>query len=359
MMQNPVIPGFFPDPSVCAASDYFYLAASSFAFYPGIPLFRSKNLVDWEHIGHALTQDHIDFTTLEISDGVWAPTLRYHEGLFYLVFSVSHGPQGMKTYLMTTNDPAGLWSAPKQLHIEGFDPSLFFDDGRVWLTICRDAKPSNPQSPGALWLAELDLESQEVVGPEILIWGGALKGAWVEAPRIYKKDNTYWLITAEGGTERKHAVTAAYSESIKGPYRGDDRNPLLTHRHLGESSEIANVGHADLVEDNDGNWWAVALGVRPIDGHHVLGREVFLLPVEWDSQGLVFAPGDGRVLTDIRRYSALETRVARNRACESFSKVNRLEPTVLSRLAPSHTALNLVVLKLAAQRLSQRVVWRG
>jgi xylan 1,4-beta-xylosidase len=300
---NPVIPGFHPDPSVCRVGDDYYLVVSSFAFLPGVPVFHSRNLVDWEPIGHVFDRPGVvDLTGIEVSDGIWAPTIRHHEGLFYLVTTIARARQGAVTLLATASDPAGPWSDPVVLDAEGIDPSLFFDaDGRCWFTACRDAAEPAVTGPAELWLRELDLVGLALVGPSHVLWHGAQRGSWVEAPHLYRRDGAYFLLAAEGGTEGNHAVTAARAESVTGPYRGDPRNPLLTHRHLSAGTPIQNVGHADLVETAAGQTWAVVLGTRPMSGFHTLGREVFLVPVEWTAAGPVFAPGTGQV-------RAIETR---------------------------------------------------
>jgi xylan 1,4-beta-xylosidase len=301
--SNPVIPGFHPDPSVCRVGEDYYLVVSSFAFLPGVPVFHSRDLVVWEPIGHVFDRPGVvDLTGLEVSDGIWAPTIRHHNGVFYLVTTIASGRRGAVTLLVTATDPAGPWSDPVVLDAEGIDPSLFFDDdGRCWFTACRDAAQPAATGPAELWLRELDLAELALVGPSHVLWHGALLGAWVEAPHLYRRDGAYFLLAAEGGTEGNHAVTAARAEAVTGPYRGDPRNPLLTHRHLGAGTPIQNVGHADLVETAAGQTWAVVLGTRPVAGFHVLGREVFLVPVEWSAAGPVFAPGTGQV-------RAIETR---------------------------------------------------
>ncbi|GMA32473.1 family 43 glycosylhydrolase [Litorihabitans aurantiacus] len=144
-------------------------------------------------------------------------------------------------------------------------------------------------------MRELDLDRLALVGPEHVLWHGALGGAWIEAPHVYRRDGRYLLLCAEGGTGRDHAVTAATADVVTGPYTTDTRSPLLTHRHLGEDAAVQCVGHADLVETPAGEPWALVLGVRPLAGHHVLGRETFLVPARWDERGLVLAPGVGQV----------------------------------------------------------------
>jgi xylan 1,4-beta-xylosidase len=294
---NPVIPGFHPDPSLCRVGDDYYLVVSSFAYLPGIPIFHSTNLTDWELIGHVFDRPGvIDLTGLHVSDGLWAPTIRHWDGVFYLVTTIARGKRGAVTLLVTASDPAGPWSDPVVLDADGIDPSLFFDDdGRCWFTGCRDAAQPDVTGPGELWMQELDLAALTLVGPTHVLWHGAMRGAWVEAPHLYRRDGAYFLIGAEGGTEGNHSVTVARADHITGPYTGDPRNPLLTHRHLGPAAAIQNIGHADLVDTAGGETWAVVLGTRPVEGFHLLGREVFLVPVEWTAQGPVFAPGIGQV----------------------------------------------------------------
>ncbi|MGA5759186.1 glycoside hydrolase family 43 protein [Nonomuraea bangladeshensis] len=293
--RNPVLPGCHPDPSVCRVGADFYLVTSSFAYYPGLPLFHSRDLVRWRQLTHVLNRPgQLPLHGLDVSDGVWAPTIRHHEGTFYVVATLAVNRRGSRTFVVTATDPAGPWSDPVPLEAEGIDPSLFFDDdGRCWLTACRDAPGEG--GPGELWMRELDLERLKLVGPTHVLWNGAVRGAWVEAPHLYKRDGVYHLIAAEGGTERNHSVTAARAAHVTGPYVTDPRSPLLTHRHRGPDEPVHNVGHVDLVDTPGGETWAVALGVRPVDGTHTLGREVFLVPVAWTAAGPVFAPETGGV----------------------------------------------------------------
>lgn len=295
--RNPILSGCYPDPSICRAGDEYFLATSSFALHPGIPIHRSTDLVHWELVGHALVGDSwIDIDNLDHSDAVWAPTLREHGGIFYIVFAMARDRTGAETYVCTAQDPRGPWTSQVVAEADGIDPSLFFDDdGRCWFTAARDTEASDSTGPAEIYLREFDTDTLTLVGPTTVLWHGALAGQWCEAPHIYKRDGIYTLIGAEGGTEGNHAVTAARAADIRGPYRTDPRSPLLTHRHLGPDVAVQNVGHADIVDTPDGASWAVVLGVRPVDGHHVLGRETFLTPVEWSAAGPVFAPGVGTV----------------------------------------------------------------
>lgn len=293
---NPVLAGCFPDPSVCRVGEWFYLVNSTFEYLPGLPIHRSRDLLHWEPVGHAVT-DQIDLSGLPSSRGLYAPTLRHHDGRFWLVCTaVDAGGH----FLITADDAAGPWSDPVWLAGEGIDPSLFVDDdGRTWFHATRPA--ADPEWPGQteIWLREL--VDGALVGPEHVLWTGALRGAvWAEGPHLYRIDGRYYLLAAEGGTEFHHAVTVARADAVTGPYLGDPANPVLTHRHLGRSAPVAAAGHADLVQAVDGSWWALLLGVRPYGGfHHNLGRETFLVSVTWEDGWPVFAPGEGRVPTEV------------------------------------------------------------
>ena len=298
---NPVLAGFHPDPSVCRVGDEFFIVTSTFAYFPGIPVHRSRDLVTWERIGHVLAEpDHVDLDGLDVSDGVWAPTIRHHNGLFFVVYAIAEKRQGRGTFVTTARDAAGPWTAPVELDADGIDPSLFFDtDGRCWFSAARDATVPDATGPAELYVREFDPAQLCLVGDETIVWHGALTGQWVEAPHIFRRGDTYYLIAAEGGTERNHSVTAATASAPEGPYRTDPRSPLLTHRHLGAGAPVQNVGHADLVETADGETWALVLGVRQRDGIHTLGRESFLVPVSWDPEGPVFAVGVGTVTSSV------------------------------------------------------------
>lgn len=291
--RNPVLSGHHPDPSVCRVGEDFYLVTSSFTYFPAIPVHRSRDLVHWERIGSVVDRDGmLPLRGLETSDGIWAPTIRHDGRRFYVTCTVASGRRDWFTFVTTALDPAGPWSDPVPLDATGIDPSLFFDDdGRAWFTAARDARI--PGRRAELWMRRFDAERLELTGPEHVLWNGALTGEWVEAPHIVKRDSRYWLIAAEGGTDRNHAVTAASSDSVTGPYVTDPRSPLLTHRHLDPATPVQCVGHADLVDLPDGRTFAVLLATRPIDGTHTLGRETFLTEVVWTSTGPVFGPVSG------------------------------------------------------------------
>ena len=292
MLQNPILPGFYPDPSICRVGDDFYMVASSFSYFPGVPVFHSRDLVHWEQIGHCLHRpSQLPLDWQHISGGVYAPTIRWHDGLFYMVTTnVSCGGN----FYVTAEDPAGPWSEPRYIRdAPGIDPTIFWDeDGSTYMMGTTDWAE---QKPG-VWVGRLDLTENRVT-ERVIAWTGALVGAWSpEAPHMYKKDGWYYLMIAEGGTEDYHAVTIARSRQPMGPYEGYAGNPILTHRHLGLDHPICNVGHGDLVQLQDGSWYMVALGSRIYGGYHKnLGRETFIAPVDWSGDWPVVSPGTGKI----------------------------------------------------------------
>ncbi len=293
MLRNPLLAGFYPDPSICRVGDDFYMVTSSFSYFPGVPVFHSRDLVHWEQLGHCLDRpEQLPLDWQHMSGGVYAPTIRWHDGLFYMVTTnVSHGGN----FYVTAKDAAGPWSDPHPIRgAVGIDPSFFWDeDGVCYMTATTDWAENNP----GVWAAQVDLEQDCIVGERKLVWKGAMVDAWSpEAPHIYRKDDWYYLMIAEGGTEDYHAVTIARSRSPLGPYEGYPGNPVLTHRHLGLDYPICNVGHGDLVQLADGSWYMVALASRLIDGYHKnMGRETFIAPVDFSGQWPVVSPGTGRV----------------------------------------------------------------
>ena len=292
MIENPIIPGFYPDPSIVRVEDDFYLVTSSFSYFPGVPIFHSRDLSHWTQIGHVLDREsQLPLTYEMISGGIFAPTIRYHEGTFYMI-TTNTSMQG-SNFIVTANDPKGPWS---DIHVikgaVGIDPSLFFDDGKVYYT----STTGYNEEPG-IWCSEIDLTKMELVGERKFLWSGALKNAASpEGPHLYKKDGWYYLMISEGGTEHFHAITISRSKDIMGEYQGYEGNPILTHRHLGKNYPICNVGHGDLVELKDGSWYMVMLGSRLMDGYHkILGRETFIAPVTWEDGWPVVSYGTGKV----------------------------------------------------------------
>ncbi|HEX5401522.1 MAG TPA: glycoside hydrolase family 43 protein [Pseudonocardiaceae bacterium] len=272
-VANPVIPGLHPDPTVCRVGDDYYLACSSFEYFPGVPIFHSRDLVHWTQLGNVLdrpSQLRLPIATTPSSGGIYAPTLRHHDGRFWLIVTnVSDGGN----LLCTATDPAGPWSDPVRLPgVTGIDPDLAWDEqGNCWCTFA------------GVEQVRIDPATGEVFGPPRRLWSGSPGARYPEAPHLYRIGALWYLLIAEGGTERGHAVAIARGSAPTGPFEPCPANPILTHR--GTISPIQNTGHSDLVQAVDGSWWLVLLGVRPgggSPGWHVLGRETFLAPVRWE-----------------------------------------------------------------------------
>ncbi|NLL72363.1 MAG: glycoside hydrolase family 43 protein [Clostridiales bacterium] len=302
-INNPILPGFYPDPSICRVGEDYYLVTSTFAYFPGVPIFHSKDLVNWEQIGNILDRkEQLELTGIRHSGGIYAPTLRYHEGTFYMITTnVGHGGN----FLVIAKDPAGPWSNPYFIEgADGIDPSLFFDDdGKCYYSGTKGRREGERYyGDNEIWVQELDLETMKLVGESYAVWHGALRGVvWPEAPHIYKKDGKYYLLIAEAGTGHEHAVTVACSDDITKPFVGHKCNPILTHRHLGLDYPIVNVGHGDIVETQNGEWFMVVLASRPYGGYYRnLGRETFLVPMEWENGWPLVNRGIGLVESTVK-----------------------------------------------------------
>jgi Beta-xylosidase len=318
--NNPILPGFYPDPSICRVGEDYYMITSSFAFFPGIPIFKSTDLVNWEQIGHVLDREsQLNLDGAGYSGGIFAPTIRYNEGVFYVITTnTSNGGN----FIVTAKDPKGPWSDPYWLEgADGIDPSLFFDDdGKVYYTGTRT--PENPKYMGdhEIWLQEIDLNCMKLKGKSYTLWKGALKNAaFVEGPHLYKINGMYYLLISEGGTEHNHSITIAKSEKILGPYEGNPGNPILTHRHLGKSYPISNAGHGDLVETQKGEWYMAALASRPYGGYYKnLGRETFLIPVQWEDEWPIVSPGNGKIEFSYKMPNLSTSFVRKNEIRDDF-----------------------------------------
>ena len=296
--RNPILAGFHSDPSITAANGKFYLVASTFSFFPGIPVFESEDLVHWTQVGNAIHRPgQLDFDGLGMSRGVFAPAIEYHDGTFYVVnTSVDAGGN----FFVTAKDPAGPWSDPVWLPtIGGIDPSLFFDDdGKVY--ILNNDEPEVPvryDGHRAIWLQEIDIASGKPFGPRKVLIDGGVKPEenpiWIEGPHIYKVDGWYYLSDAEGGTGPQHSQVVLRSRDVWGPYEPYEHNPILTQRDLDPDRPlpVTNAGHADMVQGPDGTWWATFLASRNYGrDHYNTGRETFLLPVTWKDGWPVILP---------------------------------------------------------------------
>ncbi len=278
MTPTPVVPGFHPDPSVCRVGDTYWMVHSSFEYAPGVPLFRSTDLTSWEQVGNVLARpSQLDVSAAPGSGGITAPTLRHHDGRFWMI-TTNLADGGWQT-LLTAEDPLGEWSEPVRMPgVRGIDPDLAWDDdGTLVVTYAG----FGAGGPAGLVQQRVDPATGEALTERQHVWQGT-GGRFPEGPHLYRIGEWWYLLIAEGGTERGHAVTLARGPSPSGPFEPCPHNPLLTHR--GVESPVQNTGHADLVQRPDGSWAIVFHGVRPRGASpqfHVLGRETFAAEVEW------------------------------------------------------------------------------
>ncbi len=285
--RNPILSGYYPDPSVTRVGDDYYLVNSSFAHFPGLPVFRSKDLVNWVQIGNAIDRPgQLDFTGRRVSQAVFAPDISFHDGTFYIVNTcVECGGN----FVITAKDPAGPWSQPTWLPFEGIDPSIYWEGDRAFIVNNRaPAEPPRYDGHRALWVQEFDWRAGRMIGESTqLVNGGvdlATQPVWIEGPHLLKKDGFYYLTAAEGGTGDNHSQVVFRANSLRGPFVPYAGNPILTQRDLpaDRANPVTSAGHAKLVQTQNGDWWATFLATRPYgDSRYNIGRETFLLPVTW------------------------------------------------------------------------------
>ena len=331
--RNPILRGGYPDPSITRVGDDYYIVNSTFEYFPGLPVHHSTDLVNWELAGYGIQnpdfyRDAVNLVDVQSNGGIHAPSIRWHDGVFYIITTNVYNPGAgqptrMVNFIVTAEDVAGPWSEPHVIEgAPGIDPDIFFDDdGRVWYV--GNHGPPDPEfaGQGEIWLQELNPENWQLIGERHFLWRGACDGTWAEGPHIYKRDGRYYLLIAEGGTSYNHAVMIAVSDEITGPYISNDRNPILTTRNLSYSNWVHSTGHADMVELADGRWYMVALGKRNDEqGDSNMGRESHLMPVAWEREPFpwkeikyewpVVAPETGRVerLTPLPFEGALQHR---------------------------------------------------
>jgi alpha-N-arabinofuranosidase len=296
--RNPILSGYYPDPSITRVGEDYYLVLSSFTHYPGLPIFKSRDLVNWTQIGNAIDRPgQLDFSGLAVSRGVFAPDISYHAGTFYIV-NTCVDCKG--NFVITAKDPAGPWSDPIWLPFEGIDPSITWEGDRAYIVNNRaPSEPARYDGHRAIWIQEYDWRAGKMVGPSTELVNGGVdlskKPVWIEGPHIFKKDGWYYLTAAEGGTSVNHSQVVFRSKSLTGPYAPWDKNPILTQRDLDPArpDPITSAGHATLVQTQAGDWWATFLATRPYEGDfYNIGRETFLLPVRWkDGWPVILDPG--------------------------------------------------------------------
>jgi xylan 1,4-beta-xylosidase len=299
--RNPILSGYYPDPSVTRVGEDYYLVNSSFAHFPGLPVFHSRDLVNWTQIGNAIDRpDQLDFTGMRTSQAVFAPDISYHDGVFYIVNTCV---ECKGNFVITARNPAGPWSAPIWLPFEGIDPSIFWEGDKAYVVNNRaPAEPPRYDGHRAIWIQEYDWRKGQMVGESTQLVNGGVdlskKPVWIEGPHIFRKDGWYYLTAAEGGTSVNHSQVVLRSRTLRGRYEPYAGNPILTQRDLdpARSRPITSAGHAELVQTQTGEWWATFLAVRPYSGdYYNIGRETFLLPVTWKDGWPIILPKGQRV----------------------------------------------------------------
>ena len=285
---NPVVRGFYPDPSVCYANGKYYMVNSTFQYFPGVSLLESEDLVHWKQIGNVLTRkSQVYLEKINSSGGVFAPTIRYNDGHFYMVTT---NDTTRENFYVTTDDIHGEWSDPVKVDQGGIDPSLLFIDGRAYFV----SNGEDDDGIGGVTQCEIDIKTGKKLSASRNIWKGN-GGRFLESPHVYKIGDWFYLMAAEGGTEYGHMITISRSKDIFGPYENCPHNPILTNRNKAPFI-IQGVGHGDLIEGPDGNYYILCLGFRQMGiwmAYHQLGREVFLVPVRFDENGWPVVGNDG------------------------------------------------------------------
>ena len=292
--MNPIIAGFYPDPSICRKGDTYFMVNSTFGYFPAVPIFTSKDLVNWTQIGHVLDRpSQFSFIGKEMHKGIYAPAIEYnpYNDTFYMI-TTDVGGGG--NFFVKSKDPAKGWSERIRLpEVKHIDPSFFFDDDGKAYIVHNSAPETNRNYPGehSIRIHEFDVANDCTIGKtkEIIRSGvnPAEKPIWIEGPHLYKMFGYYYVMAAEGGTGDQHSEVIFRSKSPWGPFEAAPYNPILTQRDLPKdrANRITSSGHADIIQTPEGDWWAVFLAVRPYEGEYVFntGRETFLLPVEWEN----------------------------------------------------------------------------
>ncbi len=304
---NPIVAGFYPDPSICRVGDDYYLVNSAFNYFPSIPIWHSRDLVNWTQIGNVIDRpSQFQISGGDMSRGTYAPAIRYHNGTFYMINTLVGG---LGNFYVTATDPKGPWSEPVALReVGGIDPDIFWDDdGKCYILSCDDPV-GQPLYSGhrAIKIQQYDTEQKKFVGEKtVLVNGGTditKQPNWCEGPHMYKVNGKYYLMCAQGGTSTDHTEVIFRSDSLLGPYAPWEKNPILTQKGLPNErlNPVTCTGHADMVQTQNGDWYAVFLGCQPYDGRNFnTGRQTFMLPIAWtdDSWPVILQPNTAVPLT--------------------------------------------------------------
>ena len=311
MIKNPILPGFNPDPCICRRGNDYYMAVSSFEWFPGIPIYHSKDLKNWELYTHVLTDDTVvDLKKLPSAKGIWAPCLTYCEAedLFYVVYGVMNSMNAryfdVDNYLITAKDIKGPWSEPVYIHSSGFDASILHDDdGKKYIVSLEWETREGYEKPGAICMVEYSPEKKEIVGYPKRIWSGGTNRGCIEAPHLTKRGDYYYIMCAEGGTGYGHSVTMGRAKEVWGPYKGDPTNPILTSipgdfyerhdpdhlktKYFNPESLLQKSGHGSYVETQLGEVYMVHLTARTFvpELRCTLGRETAIQKMKWTDDG--------------------------------------------------------------------------
>jgi xylan 1,4-beta-xylosidase len=336
---NPILQGYYPDPSVCRKGNDFYMVNSTFSHYPGVPIFHSTDLVHWTQLGHVLDRpSQLNLDSLPVSYGIFAPAIEYnrYNDTFYMITTLVGGGGN---FLVKAKDPKGPWSDPIWLpSVTGIDPSMMFDDdGRAY--IVNNSEPDYPaiySGHRAVWIHEFDVATDKTVGTsKVLIDGGidiSTEPQWIEGPHLYKINGKYYLMAAEGGTSINHSEVILRADSPWGPYEIWDKNPILTQRHLNPNRPfpVTNAGHADLIQDIDGKWWSVFLACRPYEANLFnIGRETFLLPVTWEDGWPIITKQDEAIALIVDKANMAKTNANQYMPTGNFSYCDEFDQAIL------------------------------
>ncbi|PSK82735.1 glycoside hydrolase family 43 protein [Prolixibacter denitrificans] len=307
---NPILPGWYSDPSICKNGDDYFLVTSTFSYFPGVPIFHSKDLVNWKQIGNVLDRpSQLKLNGQRVSQGIFAPAISYnpHNQTYYMITTNVGGGN----FFVKTKDPFGEWSDPVWLpDVHGIDPSFFFDDDGKAYIVNNDEPVGGSKYEGhrAIRIQQFDVEKENTFGPRIMLVNGGVnlaeKPIWIEGPHMYKINGKYYLMCAEGGTSVNHSEVIFRGDTPMGKFTPWDKNPILTQKNLDPNRPvpITCAGHADLVQKENGEWWAVFLACRPIGNKFEnLGRETFLLPVKWSDDGFPYITKVNEVVPRIVR----------------------------------------------------------
>ncbi|MGB3008405.1 MAG: glycoside hydrolase family 43 protein [Chitinophagaceae bacterium] len=351
---NPILKGFYPDPSIVQVESDYYLINSTFSYFPGIPVFHSRDLKNWKQIGNVIDRtSQLDFMGERMTRGLFAPAISYNNGIYYVTCTdIDHDGN----FVVTAKNPAGPWSNPVKIpQVRGIDPSLYFDDnGKAYILYNSDAPDNKPLYSGhrTIRMYEFDPVSLKVIGEEKQLVNGGVdiskKPVWIEGPHIMKRFGWYYLYAAEGGTSVNHSEVVFRSKSVWGPYIPYEKNPILTQRDLPEDRKnpITSTGHAQFVDGPDGNTYAIFLAVRPYEGDfYNTGRETFIAPVEWKDEWPVINPNNEEVQysypVNIKEVKQKGTLPQSGNFSYTLQFKKQLDPSLLFMRKPDSTAFIL------------------